>query len=69
MSGKRNTERMGRREKASGSTLKCTAGEYKSEGAFLLLWFSFSSLSQKNLSSSKKHLFGYNDASMMFCRV
>lgn len=53
VSGKRNRERMGRRENASGSTLKRTAGEYKSEGAFLLLRFFFS-LSQKKLSSSKK---------------
>lgn len=71
MSGKRNRERMGRRENASGSTLKRTAGEYKSEGAFFLLPFFFS-LSQKNLSSSKKKQlpFGYSDASMMmFCSV
>lgn len=75
MSGKRSRERTGRSENASGSTLKRTAGEYKSEGAFLLLrFFYFFSLSQKKLSSSKKKKkqlpFGYNDASMMmFCRV
>lgn len=41
VSGKKNRERMGRRENASGSTLKHTAGEHKSEGAFFFSDFFF----------------------------
>lgn len=67
---KGNRERMGRRENASGSTLKCTAGEYKSESAFFFYNFFFFESKEPFIISKKKQLpFGYNDAGMMmFCR-
>lgn len=57
-------KRTGRSENASGSTLKRTAGKYKSERAFFLLFFSFFLLSQRGFHHLKKASFGNNDAGM-----
>lgn len=47
-------KRTGRSENASGSTLKRTAGKYKSERAFFFIFFSFFFFESKGLSSSEK---------------